>query len=163
MRAAPCSSSEHNLHFLTTGKSSHGIMRNEFSFETKISEVVLNLASHKRPQETKALGFAGIDFQHFLSRTISIRTIVCDLQHAFSNPRLISSSRGNHMFSEELNPLKDTSYSYDCFSFFLVIISSIVLFCPSTTMSDPSFIFLASSAVICLEALPTSSKSSPVW
>lgn len=60
-------------------------------------------------------------------------------------------------------PLKVISYSYDCFNFFLLTISSICLFTPSTTTVAPSFIFFSSSAEMIRVAFIISSISSPVW
>lgn len=57
----PCGSSEDNLDLLTSGKTSHGVVGNEFSFETEIFEVLFDFTTNERTQHTSLLGFLGVD------------------------------------------------------------------------------------------------------
>lgn len=66
MGTAPCGSTEYNLHLLTARETSHGVVADELGFETKVGEVLLNLAANERAKHTEALSFAGIDFDDLL-------------------------------------------------------------------------------------------------
>lgn len=57
----PCGSSEDNLNLLTSGKTSHGVVGNEFSFETEIFEVLFDFTTNERTQHTSLLGFLRVD------------------------------------------------------------------------------------------------------
>ena len=67
MGTTPCSSTEHNLDFLTTRKTPHGVMRDELGLETEVGEVLLNLPANKGAEQAEALGLAGVNFDDFLS------------------------------------------------------------------------------------------------
>lgn len=66
MGTTPCSSTEDNLDLLSTGKTSHGVVRNELGLETKVGEVLLDLPTNERSKETEALGLTGVNFDDFL-------------------------------------------------------------------------------------------------
>ena len=66
VRATPGGSTEHDLHLLTTGKTTHGVVRNELGLKTKVSKVGLDLATNERAQEAKALSLTSIDLENFL-------------------------------------------------------------------------------------------------
>ena len=71
MGTTPCCSTKDDLHFLTTGETSHGVVRDELWLETKVSEVLLNLPTNEGTEKTEALGLASINFEDFL-RVLSV-------------------------------------------------------------------------------------------
>lgn len=66
VRTAPSSSTENDLDLLTTGKTTHGVVRDELRLETEVGEVCLNLTTNERTKETKTLSFTCVDFEDFL-------------------------------------------------------------------------------------------------
>ena len=68
MRATPCRGTENDLDLLTTGETTHGVVRDELRLETEIGEVLLDLATNERAQETEALSLTSVDLENFLQR-----------------------------------------------------------------------------------------------
>ena len=66
MRATPCRGTEHDLDLLATGETTHGVVRDELRLETKVGEVLLNLATDEGTEETKALSLTSIELEDFL-------------------------------------------------------------------------------------------------
>ena len=66
MRAAPCRGAKNDLDLLTSRETSHGVVRNEFGLQAKISEVLLDLATNKGAEKTNTLRFASVNLNHFL-------------------------------------------------------------------------------------------------
>ena len=66
MRTTPCSSTKDDLDFLTTGKTSHGVVRDKLGLETKVSKVLLNFTSNKGAKETETLCLTRINLEDFL-------------------------------------------------------------------------------------------------
>jgi hypothetical protein len=66
VRTTPCGGTEHDLDLLTTRKTPHGVVGDELGLETEVSKVLLNLATHERAEETKALRLTGINLEDFL-------------------------------------------------------------------------------------------------
>ena len=65
----PCSSTKDNLDFLTTGETTHSVVRDELGFKTEISEVLLDLTTDERAQETKTLSLTSINLNDLLLET----------------------------------------------------------------------------------------------
>ena len=66
MRATPCRGTEDDLDLLTTGETTHGVVRDELRLETEVGEVLLDLATNERAQETEALSLTSVDLENFL-------------------------------------------------------------------------------------------------
>ena len=117
VRSSPCSGTENDLDLLTTRETSHGVVADELSLETKVGKVLLDLTTNKRAEETKTLSFTSVELDDFLfmqARQMVSGTSQKDDQmqcQTFSKPRVISSSRESQMFSVELRFLNETSYS----------------------------------------------------
>lgn len=110
--------------------------------------MLLDLLPDERAHQTEALSLLGVERLHLCVRRQQSRRRVGAL---FSKPRLMRSSRGSQMFSEDERALNVTSYSYDCFTgrrqighqasdghFLRATISSMMRFWPSMTMFAPS-------------------------
>ena len=66
MRATPCRGTENDLDLLTTGETTHGVVRDKLRLETEVGEVLLDLATNERAQETEALSLTSVDLENFL-------------------------------------------------------------------------------------------------
>ena len=66
MRATPCRGTEDDLDLLTTRETTHGVVRDELRLETEVGEVLLDLATNERAQETEALSLTSVDLENFL-------------------------------------------------------------------------------------------------
>ena len=62
----PCRGTEHDLDLLTTGETTHGVLRDELGLETEVGEVLLNLPTNERTEKTEALGLASVNLEDFL-------------------------------------------------------------------------------------------------
>lgn len=62
----PSGSTEDDLDLLTTRETTHGVVRDELGIETEVGEVLLDLATDERAQETETLSFTGINLEDFL-------------------------------------------------------------------------------------------------
>ena len=67
--ATPGGGTEHDLDLLTTGETAHGVVRDELSLETKVGEVLLDLATDERAEETKTLSLTSVDLEDLLLET----------------------------------------------------------------------------------------------
>ncbi len=66
MRATPCSSTKDNLDLLTTGKTPHGVVRDKLRLKTEVGEVLLDLTTNERAEETEPLSLTSVDLKDFL-------------------------------------------------------------------------------------------------
>ena len=66
VRAAPGGSAENDLDLLTARETAHGVVRDEFGVETEVSEVLFDLATDERTEETEALSLTGVNLENFL-------------------------------------------------------------------------------------------------
>lgn len=66
MGTTPSRGTEHDLHLLTTGETTHGVVRDKLGLETEVSEVGLDLATNERTKETEALSLTGVNLKDFL-------------------------------------------------------------------------------------------------
>ena len=64
--ATPCCSTEHDLDLLTTGETSHRVVRDELGLETEVGEMLLNLPTNEGTEKTETLRLTGIDLKDFL-------------------------------------------------------------------------------------------------
>ena len=164
MRTTPCCGGEDDLDLLSSRETAHRVVSDKLGLESKVGHVELNLSSDERTEETGLLGLARVDLHDLYESVSSVRNDKEGRRRTFfSNPRLMRSSRGNQMFSDDDIPLNAHSYSNDCLSFLRLMTSSIVRLTPSTTTVEPSFIFFSSSSESVRFALESSSRSSPVW
>ena len=66
MRTAPGSSTEDDLDLLTTGETAHGVVGDKLGFETEIGEVLLDLTTDERAEQTSTLSLSGVDLKDLL-------------------------------------------------------------------------------------------------
>src|SRR6266545_4089870 len=69
MRTAPCSSTENDLDLLTARETPHGVMGDKFRIQTEVREMLLDLTTDERTEETKPLSLTSINFKNFLLET----------------------------------------------------------------------------------------------
>jgi hypothetical protein len=62
----PCCGTKDDLDFLTTRETPHGVVRDEFRFETEVSEMLLNLPTNEGTEEAETLSLTSVDFDDFL-------------------------------------------------------------------------------------------------
>ena len=66
VRATPGGSTEHDLHLLTTGKTTHGVVRDKLGLEAEVGEVLLDFPTNEGAEQAEALGLAGVNLDDFL-------------------------------------------------------------------------------------------------
>lgn len=66
MRTTPSSGSKNDLDLLSSRETSHGVVRGELGLETEVLEVLLDLSSDERSEETKSLSLSGVELEDLL-------------------------------------------------------------------------------------------------
>jgi hypothetical protein len=69
----PCRCAKHDLDFLATRESPHGVVGNKLRLKTKVSKVALNLPTNERTEKADTLSFTSVNVNHFLSTKKTIR------------------------------------------------------------------------------------------
>ena len=64
--AAPCRGTKNDLDLLTTGETTHGVVRDELGLETEVREVLLDLPTNEGTEKTEALSLASVNLENFL-------------------------------------------------------------------------------------------------
>jgi len=66
VRTTPGSGSKNDLDLLSSRETSHGVVGGELGLETEVLEVLLDLSSDERSEETKSLSLSGVELEDLL-------------------------------------------------------------------------------------------------